>query len=134
MLLHAALALEGARDDVGGVVVAVAAQILDAHLRVRQPVLDQPLDRRRIHRHGTPPVENPLRGCHIGGPPRFIDPPQLCRGYGIGAFDCPRIPRRRAKPPPPAAPRPQPPRHPPRIPPCQPGTTLIPAEPQTRGR
>src|SRR5690242_13592000 len=51
MLLHAGLALEGARDDMGGVMIAVAAQILDAHLRVRQTILDQPLDRRRIHRH-----------------------------------------------------------------------------------
>src|SRR4051794_6906990 len=51
MLLDAALALEGGRHDVGGVVIAIAAQILDRDAGVGDALLDEPLDRRRIHRH-----------------------------------------------------------------------------------
>ena len=51
VLLHPALAAEGAGDDMRGVMVAVAAQILDRDLRVGQALLDQPLDLRRVHCH-----------------------------------------------------------------------------------
>src|SRR5579862_3194238 len=52
MLLHTAASLELGGAHMGGVVVAVAAQILDRDLRVRQTLADQALDRRRVHRHG----------------------------------------------------------------------------------
>ncbi len=56
MLLHAAFALEGGGDDVGGVVVAVATQVFDGDLGVGQAFPDQPLDRRRVHRHQSASV------------------------------------------------------------------------------
>src|ERR1700691_1446607 len=46
VLLDPALAAEGAGDDVGGIVVAVAAQILDRDPCVGQALPDQPLDHR----------------------------------------------------------------------------------------
>src|SRR5579864_2450506 len=45
MLLNPCLAAERARDDLRGIVIAIAPQILDRDLRVRQALLDQPLDR-----------------------------------------------------------------------------------------
>ena len=51
VLLDPRLAAKGARHDVGGVMIAIAAQIFDLDLRVRQALLDQPLDHRRIHCH-----------------------------------------------------------------------------------
>ncbi len=51
MLLNPAFALEGGRNDQRGIMIAIAAQILDRDLRVGQTFLDQPLDRRRVQRH-----------------------------------------------------------------------------------
>ena len=52
VLLQPRLAAKRLGDDVGAVVVAVAGQILDPHLRVGQALLDQPLDVGGAHRHG----------------------------------------------------------------------------------
>src|SRR5262249_40640868 len=54
MLLHPALAAEGSGNDMGGVMVAVAAQILDQDRGVGQALLDKPLDCHCIHRHQPP--------------------------------------------------------------------------------
>src|ERR1700686_1191207 len=51
MLLDPGFAAERAGDDLRGIVVAVAAQILDRDLRVGQALPDQPLDCCRVHRH-----------------------------------------------------------------------------------
>src|SRR5476649_1932680 len=63
MLLHPRLALERRRDHGGGVMVAVAGEIADRDLRVRNSGFDQPLDFTGIHRHGleTPSHEPPWR-------------------------------------------------------------------------
>src|SRR5665213_1691694 len=53
VLLHAVLALEGGGDHLRGVMVAVAAQILDRDARVGQAFLDQPFDRVRVDRHSA---------------------------------------------------------------------------------
>ena len=45
------LAAEGLGDDVRPVMIAVAGQVLDPHLRVRQAHLDQALDLDSAHRH-----------------------------------------------------------------------------------
>src|ERR1051325_10034247 len=55
VLLYPAFAAEGARDDMRGVMVAIAAQILDRDLRVGPALLDPPLDHRRVHRHRSIP-------------------------------------------------------------------------------
>src|SRR5712691_3300588 len=60
VLLHPALAAEGAGDDMSGVVVAVAAQIFDRDLRVGQALLDEPLDHCRVHRHRSIPNQSKL--------------------------------------------------------------------------
>src|SRR5260370_11936445 len=91
MLLHPALAAEGAGDDMSGVVVAVAAQILDRDLRVGQALLDEPLDHCRVHRHRWFPVSSapyspaakprarPLVPRPIWHPPRGLSPPRRRR-------------------------------------------------------
>ena len=56
VLLHAGLAGELLGDDVGGVVVAVAGQVLDGDLGVGEAGLDQPLDLVGIHGHAYVPV------------------------------------------------------------------------------
>ena len=56
VLLHPVLAAKRAGDDMRGVMIAVAAQILDRDLGVGQALLDQPLDRRRVHRHRPLPL------------------------------------------------------------------------------
>ena len=51
VLLHPGLAREFLADDVGGVVVPVAGEVLDGDLRVGKARLDQPLDLFGIHGH-----------------------------------------------------------------------------------
>src|SRR5579859_1078908 len=50
VLLHAGLALEGRGDDVGGVMIAIAPEVLNGDARVGQALLDEPLDGRRVDR------------------------------------------------------------------------------------
>src|SRR5258706_4340869 len=51
MLLDARLAREARRNDGCRIVIAIAAQILDRHVCVRDSLLDQALDLARVHRH-----------------------------------------------------------------------------------
>ena len=51
MLLDAGHARELAGGDMGGIVIAIAAQILDDDDGARQGLLDQALDLHRVHRH-----------------------------------------------------------------------------------
>src|SRR5579863_2552495 len=55
MLLHAALTLELRRDHVRRIVVAVAAQVFDGDLSIRQARLDEPLDGCRVDRQRVAP-------------------------------------------------------------------------------
>src|SRR3954462_5853502 len=56
VLLHPALAGAPLGDDVGAVVVAVAGEIVDAHLRIGQSGLDERLDFGGRHRHQSVPI------------------------------------------------------------------------------
>src|SRR5262245_7593989 len=51
MLLHARLAAKARRDDGRGVMVAVAGEVADRHLGVRDARLDQALNLAGVHRH-----------------------------------------------------------------------------------
>src|SRR5262245_320766 len=51
MLLDARFAPEGFGDDGRGIMVAVAREVADRDLGVRDAALDQPLDLARMHRH-----------------------------------------------------------------------------------
>src|ERR1700752_3873753 len=58
MLLDPSLAAKGAGNDMRRIMIAIAAQVLDRDLSVRQAFLDQPFDHRRVHRHRLPPPFN----------------------------------------------------------------------------
>src|SRR5512134_1772249 len=61
VLLHPAFAYKRTRLDQRRIMVAVATQVLDAHTRIRQSFLDQPLDFPGVHRHRLAPLpENHL--------------------------------------------------------------------------
>src|SRR5207248_487233 len=107
MLLHPALAAKRAGDDMRGIMVAIAAQILDRDLRVGQAVLDQPLDRRRVHRHPSIPAfrltaltlrhvtRQPSLVCGLEVRDRYGTGPRKCQfGVGTPALDCADPPRR----------------------------------------
>src|SRR5947209_3036576 len=51
VLLHPRLAAERFGDDGCGIMVAVAGEVANRHLGVRDPGLDQPLDLARPHGH-----------------------------------------------------------------------------------
>src|SRR5204862_6234920 len=53
MLLHPRFAGEAGGNDSGGIMIAIAAQILDRHLGVGNSLLNQALDFARIHRHAA---------------------------------------------------------------------------------
>src|SRR5206468_9312529 len=53
MLLHPRFAAKRFGEHGGGVVVAVAGEVADCHLGIRNTQLDQTLDLARIHRHGS---------------------------------------------------------------------------------
>src|SRR6202165_2193627 len=53
MLLHPRLAAEGFGDHGGGIMIAVAGEVANGDLGVRDAALDQPLDLARVHRHGA---------------------------------------------------------------------------------
>src|SRR5690348_385342 len=56
VLLHARFSAKAFRDDRRGVVVAVAGEIADRHLGVRDARLDQLLDLAGVHRHARSPI------------------------------------------------------------------------------
>src|SRR5436190_10452688 len=51
MLLNPGLAAEGFRDHGRGIMIAIAGQVADGHLRIRDTALDQPLDVSGVHWH-----------------------------------------------------------------------------------
>src|SRR5262245_39835626 len=53
MLLHPRFAAERGGDHGRRIVIAIAGEVADRHLRVRDLALDQPLDLLRQHRHGA---------------------------------------------------------------------------------
>ena len=61
VLLHAGFAAKALGDHGRGIMVAVAGEVADRHLRVRDAALDQPLDFVGIHRHGPRPPGRKIR-------------------------------------------------------------------------
>src|SRR5437763_15416878 len=51
VLLNPGFAAEGFRDHGCGIMIAVAGQVADGHLRIRDAALDQPLDVSGVHWH-----------------------------------------------------------------------------------
>src|SRR5579883_2327158 len=101
VLLNPGFAAERARHDMGRIVIAVAAQIFDRYLRVRQALLDQARDRRRIHRHCptpclTPAPYNPTAILHSW---RGVSPPIWHQRRGVNSAPW-TVPTRRAGTPP----------------------------------
>src|SRR5260370_8976499 len=87
VLLDPCLALEGRRFDMGGIVIAIAAEVLDRDARIGKPFADQAFDHRRIHRHSNRLSGHSARR-HEAGKPRLVDPAQLCAGFATRATDC----------------------------------------------
>src|SRR5262245_61223471 len=91
MLLDAGLAFEGGGDDGRGVVIAVAAKVVDADLGVGETGLDQPFDLARVDCHTAPFAKGLWSGGsagHVLGQPSLVEPNKLCDGYGIAPGQC----------------------------------------------
>ncbi|MDA4629741.1 hypothetical protein NZA98_01190, partial [Escherichia coli] len=60
VLLNARLAAKTLGDDFRGIVITIACQIANGHLRVRNRVLDHFLDVARVHSHVLSPKLSPV--------------------------------------------------------------------------
>src|SRR6185312_10777296 len=69
MLLHACFALERRGHHMGRVMVAIAAQIVNGHFRIRNRIPDQSLDFRGGHGHSKNPY-NPW-AIYVGSQPSW---------------------------------------------------------------
>ena len=79
-------------DDGGGVVVAVARQILDGHARVGQGGLDQRLDLAGRHRHAVDPLGFSRMASIQAGKKRSCAVAQRLDRYGSAIGQCQILP------------------------------------------
>src|SRR5271163_1581888 len=100
VLLDPRLAPERLGDHGGGVVVAIAGEIADRDLGVRDLGLDQPLDIIRRHRHwGLPQISSSRKSPrHDCAPGVRRSPPTCSRGTKIRAARSTSLPELAVRP------------------------------------